>query len=144
MSKGGRQKGEKGVWWHDKEIAKKFKGRPTPRSGGMPGFVGDVIVRYKDRKDLILENKFSTSKIRLSVEYILRFFEKVKLKRSTGAIILRINNTEKALVETNQADTFIEVKTKTLLITEGFLKTVNFVKIGSKYFKLIEVDKIDS
>lgn len=121
---------------HDKKIAKMLKGKATPASGAVQGFVGDVIF-----DDWIIENKYSTKFVRLSTKYFLEFFLKAKAKRSKGAILIEIPEGIFVIIEHQICQKCVSVEGKTIKFDNKFLENNKCFRINQKAFKVLTFEK---
>lgn len=126
------------AWFHDKEVAKKVKGKLTPASGAVQGFVGDVIAG-----SYLIENKYSQNKVRLSHKYIEKFINSAKLKRLEPVFVIKINETEKALVLKSGCGLCVG-KPKSLVFSEDDLKNVVCVSDGKRCYSVVSLNELKS
>ena len=117
-----RSKGEKGSWWHDKEIARIFGGRPSPRSGGIQGFIGDVT----GVDDYAIECKYSNRGVRLSFDYVYNFMKKSTLHGKKGLLVIQIEDFVRVVSMEKLSDVDVSVNTKTILFDRKFLENTSF------------------
>lgn len=126
------------AWFHDKEVAKKVKGRTTPASGAVQGFVGDVVAG-----NYLIENKYSQNKVRLSHKYVEKFINSAKLKRMKPVFVVKVNETEKALV-LKPGCGLCSGKPRSLVFSENDLKNAVCVSDGKRCYSVVSLSELKS